>query len=59
MPDRETPLAKLGFLTIGSFDGADPGPGHERTLRVIELGEGFDDAGRLGPALGWRPTAAR
>jgi alkanesulfonate monooxygenase SsuD/methylene tetrahydromethanopterin reductase-like flavin-dependent oxidoreductase (luciferase family) len=33
-------------LTIGLFDGADPGPGHESTLRVIELGEelGFDSA---------------
>jgi len=39
-------LAKLGFLTIGLFDGADPGPGHETTLRIIELGErlGFDSA---------------
>jgi alkanesulfonate monooxygenase SsuD/methylene tetrahydromethanopterin reductase-like flavin-dependent oxidoreductase (luciferase family) len=40
------PLERLGFLTIGSFDGADPGPGHETTLEVIELGErlGFDSA---------------
>jgi alkanesulfonate monooxygenase SsuD/methylene tetrahydromethanopterin reductase-like flavin-dependent oxidoreductase (luciferase family) len=40
------PLRKLGFLTIGLFDGADPGPGHESTLRIIELGErlGFDSA---------------
>jgi alkanesulfonate monooxygenase SsuD/methylene tetrahydromethanopterin reductase-like flavin-dependent oxidoreductase (luciferase family) len=39
-------LRKLGFLTIGLFDGADPGPGHESTLRIIELGErlGFDSA---------------
>jgi alkanesulfonate monooxygenase SsuD/methylene tetrahydromethanopterin reductase-like flavin-dependent oxidoreductase (luciferase family) len=46
MPDRSTPLEKLGFLTIGSFDGADPRRGHETTLRVIELGErlGFDSA---------------
>ncbi|HEY0507107.1 MAG TPA: LLM class flavin-dependent oxidoreductase [Blastococcus sp.] len=46
MPVPSVPLAKLGFLTIGSFDGADPGPGHETTLRVIELGErlGFDSA---------------
>ncbi|MBB3083890.1 LLM class flavin-dependent oxidoreductase [Geodermatophilus sabuli] len=46
MPAPSVPLQKLGFLTIGSFDGADPGPGHETTLRVIELGErlGFDSA---------------
>ena len=46
MPVPSVPLAKLGFLTIGSFDGADPGPGHETTLRVLELGErlGFDSA---------------
>jgi alkanesulfonate monooxygenase SsuD/methylene tetrahydromethanopterin reductase-like flavin-dependent oxidoreductase (luciferase family) len=39
-------LRRLGFLTIGLFDGADPGPGHESTLRIIELGErlGFDSA---------------
>ncbi len=46
MPTPERPLEKLGFLTIGSFDGTDPRPGHETTLRVIELGErlGFDSA---------------
>jgi alkanesulfonate monooxygenase SsuD/methylene tetrahydromethanopterin reductase-like flavin-dependent oxidoreductase (luciferase family) len=46
MPAPGTPLQKLGFLTIGLFDGADPGPGHETTLQVIELGErlGFDSA---------------
>ncbi|MGY1620121.1 LLM class flavin-dependent oxidoreductase [Geodermatophilus sp. SYSU D00691] len=46
MPAPSEPLAKLGFLTIGLFDGADPGPGHETTLAVIELGErlGFDSA---------------
>ena len=40
------PLDKLGFLTIGLFDGDDPGPGHESTLEIIELGErlGFDSA---------------
>jgi alkanesulfonate monooxygenase SsuD/methylene tetrahydromethanopterin reductase-like flavin-dependent oxidoreductase (luciferase family) len=40
------PLRKLGFLTIGLFDGADPRPGHETTLEIIELGEqlGFDSA---------------
>jgi alkanesulfonate monooxygenase SsuD/methylene tetrahydromethanopterin reductase-like flavin-dependent oxidoreductase (luciferase family) len=46
MPSPSVPLGKLGFLTIGSFDGADPGPGHQTTLEVIELGErlGFDSA---------------
>ena len=46
MPAPSEPLEKLGFLTIGSFEGADPGPGHETTLRMIELGEelGFDSA---------------
>ncbi|QWZ08846.1 LLM class flavin-dependent oxidoreductase [Nocardioides panacis] len=46
MPDRSTPLSRLGFLTIGLFDGDDPGPGHESTLAIIELGErlGFDSA---------------
>ena len=40
------PLRKLGFLTIGLFDPADPRRGHESTLEVIELGEqlGFDSA---------------
>jgi alkanesulfonate monooxygenase SsuD/methylene tetrahydromethanopterin reductase-like flavin-dependent oxidoreductase (luciferase family) len=46
MPVPSQPLQKLGFLTIGSFDAADPRAGHETTLRVIELGErlGFDSA---------------
>ncbi|MCE0763888.1 LLM class flavin-dependent oxidoreductase [Pseudonocardia kujensis] len=46
MPAPSEPLEKLGFLTIGSFDGAAPGAGHETTLRMIELGErlGFDSA---------------
>ncbi|TWH73678.1 alkanesulfonate monooxygenase SsuD/methylene tetrahydromethanopterin reductase-like flavin-dependent oxidoreductase (luciferase family) [Modestobacter roseus] len=46
MPAPGDPLRSLGFLTIGLFDGADPGPGHETTLQVIELGEqlGFDSA---------------
>lgn len=45
MPDRSTPLQKLGFLTIGLFDEADPAAGHEETLQVIELAErlGFDN----------------
>ncbi len=40
------PLRRLGFLTIGLFDGADPRAGHESTLEIIELGErlGFDSA---------------
>lgn len=46
MPLASEPLRKLGFLTIGLFDGDDPGPGHESTLDIIELGErlGFDSA---------------
>lgn len=38
------PLRKLGFLTIGRFDVADPGPGIEETLQIIEHAEalGFD-----------------
>jgi alkanesulfonate monooxygenase SsuD/methylene tetrahydromethanopterin reductase-like flavin-dependent oxidoreductase (luciferase family) len=40
------PLRKLGFLTIGLFDEADPRRGHESTLEIIGLGEqlGFDSA---------------
>jgi len=39
-------LRRLGFLTIGLFDPADPAAGHRTTLEVIELGEqlGFDSA---------------
>ncbi|HEY0932535.1 MAG TPA: LLM class flavin-dependent oxidoreductase [Trebonia sp.] len=46
MPQPGIPLEKLGFLTIGLFDGPDPGPGHQVTLEMIELGErlGFDSA---------------
>ena len=46
MPLPSESLRKLGFLTIGLFDGADPRPGHESTLEIIELGErlGFDSA---------------
>src|ERR1700682_6437530 len=39
MPERGKPLRKLGFLTIGRFDEADPGPGHEQTLLMIERAE--------------------
>ena len=44
MPEPGVALERLGFLTIGLFDGQDPGPGHEDTLEAIELGErlGFD-----------------
>ena len=44
MPERGKALRKLGFLTIGRFDEADPGPGHEQTLSMIERAEalGFD-----------------
>ncbi|MGW3568827.1 LLM class flavin-dependent oxidoreductase [Streptomyces sp. NPDC000941] len=46
MPLTSEPLRKLGFLTIGLFDEADPRRGHESTLQIIELGErlGFDSA---------------
>ncbi|HEV2633870.1 MAG TPA: LLM class flavin-dependent oxidoreductase [Actinocrinis sp.] len=46
MSQSSRPLRKLGFLTIGLFDEADPRPGHESTLAIIELGEqlGFDSA---------------
>ena len=36
MPRRGEPLRKLGFLTIGRFDAANPRPGLEETLQVIE-----------------------
>jgi alkanesulfonate monooxygenase SsuD/methylene tetrahydromethanopterin reductase-like flavin-dependent oxidoreductase (luciferase family) len=44
VPLISQPLRKLGFLTIGLFDPADPRRGHESTLEIIELGEqlGFD-----------------
>jgi alkanesulfonate monooxygenase SsuD/methylene tetrahydromethanopterin reductase-like flavin-dependent oxidoreductase (luciferase family) len=46
VPPTSRPLSKLGFLTIGLFDEADPRRGHESTLEIIELGErlGFDSA---------------
>ena len=46
MPSPDAPLERLGFLTIGLFDEADPAAGHETTLEIIELGErlGFDSA---------------
>jgi alkanesulfonate monooxygenase SsuD/methylene tetrahydromethanopterin reductase-like flavin-dependent oxidoreductase (luciferase family) len=44
MPSQ--PLRKLGFLTIGLFDEADPRAGHDSTMEIIALGErlGFDSA---------------
>ncbi|NAZ88428.1 LLM class flavin-dependent oxidoreductase [Kineococcus indalonis] len=46
MPSAGEPLERMGFLTIGSFDPADPAAGHRDTLAVVELGEqlGFDSA---------------
>lgn len=46
MPHPGTALEKLGFLTIGLFDGQDPGPGHQYALEMIKLAErlGFDSA---------------
>src|SRR5689334_13492025 len=46
MPQPGVALDKLGFLTIGLFDGQDPRSGHQVTLEMIELGErlGFDSA---------------
>ena len=46
MPEPGDALQKLGFLTIGLFDGQNPRPGHEVTLEMISLGErlGFDSA---------------
>jgi alkanesulfonate monooxygenase SsuD/methylene tetrahydromethanopterin reductase-like flavin-dependent oxidoreductase (luciferase family) len=46
VPVPSKPLTKLGFLTIGLFDGAHPAKGHESTLEIISLGEqlGFDSA---------------
>ena len=44
MPRRGEPLDKLGFLTIGRFDAANPGPGLDETLEVIDRAEalGYD-----------------
>jgi alkanesulfonate monooxygenase SsuD/methylene tetrahydromethanopterin reductase-like flavin-dependent oxidoreductase (luciferase family) len=46
VPTPDHRLRKLGFLTIGLFDAADPRAGHESTLEIIQLGEqlGFDSA---------------
>ncbi|MBQ1442339.1 MAG: LLM class flavin-dependent oxidoreductase [Renibacterium sp.] len=44
MTSANRPLRKLGFLTMGLFDEADPFTGHQNTLQLIALGEelGFD-----------------
>jgi alkanesulfonate monooxygenase SsuD/methylene tetrahydromethanopterin reductase-like flavin-dependent oxidoreductase (luciferase family) len=46
MPQPGDALEKLGFLTIGLFDGENPGAGHQATLDMISLGErlGFNSA---------------
>ncbi len=46
MATPSRPLRRLGFLTIGLFDAADPRPGLESTLQTIVQGEqlGFDSA---------------
>src|ERR1700753_4372437 len=46
MPVPGVALARLGFLTLGLFDGDDAGPGHQTTLEIIECAErlGFDSA---------------
>jgi len=53
MPKPGVALEKLGFLTIGLFDGRDPGPGHFDHDDYVQILT--DMATRLGPALGWRP----
>src|ERR1700753_2001202 len=47
MPVPGVALARLGFLTIGLFDGDDPGPGAQTPREIIERGE------RLGFASAW------
>ena len=47
MPTPDAPLERLGFLTIGLFDDADPAAGHRTTLEMIEFGE------RLGFSSAW------
>src|ERR1700753_3971962 len=46
MPVPGVALARLGFLTIGLFDGDDPGPGAQTPREIIERGErlAFDSA---------------
>ena len=52
MPEPGDALKKLGFLTIGLFDGHNPGPGHEVTL---DMGVASDAVERGV----WRPQEAR
>jgi alkanesulfonate monooxygenase SsuD/methylene tetrahydromethanopterin reductase-like flavin-dependent oxidoreductase (luciferase family) len=46
MPAPGSPLTRLGLLTTGPFDAADPARGLEEALRLVELGEalGLDTA---------------
>jgi len=46
MPAPGSPPTRLGFLTTGPFDPADPAPGLEEALRLVELGDalGLDTA---------------
>ncbi|MFT2752452.1 LLM class flavin-dependent oxidoreductase [Clavibacter sp. Sh2088] len=46
MPAPGSPLTRLGLLTTGPFDPADPARGFEEALRLVELGDalGLDTA---------------
>lgn len=46
MPAPGSPLTRLGFLTTGPLHPADPAPGLEEALRLVELGDalGLDTA---------------
>ena len=66
MPASGTPLKRLGFLTIGTFDPADPAVQAADELAIaLPAGLPAGDlariltavAERLGPALGWSPAA--
>ena len=57
MPVPSVPLEKLGFLTIGLFDEADPRPGHETTLRSSSSANGSASTAR-GCATGTCSTAS-
>jgi hypothetical protein len=48
MPQPGAPLAKLGFVTIGLFNGQDPGPGHQETLEMIGFGTAVITLGERG-----------
>jgi alkanesulfonate monooxygenase SsuD/methylene tetrahydromethanopterin reductase-like flavin-dependent oxidoreductase (luciferase family) len=50
MPAPGSPLTRLGFLTTGPFDPADPASGLEEALRLVELGDALGlDAAWLRP----------